>query len=208
MNTPIPVEHSTILAERPFTHPDRSWDDLTQLQVLTEKLREALSRIGVTSRPTTVFMEWQGADQPDCRIVIAQAEQLRTQTDLSIVGFFGQKRAEADPAPLDAVDEALIGEFAQHPGVLSYCSQQLADGNWGNLVVLGFPEAREHWRTSERHAYAVRELAPGYYRTIRLHNAFLPGGLFGGRQLILQRTKYYDFQDQPPWHAIREFTQT
>jgi hypothetical protein len=204
MTPALQLERSTILAERPFTHPAKSLEDVTQLRALIDKLRGALP--GAEAAPSPgVFVEWQGADPPDCRIVIANANRLRAPTDLYIVGFFGQKRAEADPTPLDAVDGALIAEFTQHPGVLSYCSGQLADGNWGNLVVLTSPAAREHWRTSERHAYAVRDLTPGYYGTIRLHNGLLPGGLFSGHNLILQRTKYYDFHDPSPWYAIREF---
>lgn len=205
MYSPIHLDHSTILTERPFTHPDQSWGDLAHLRTLAEKLCDALNRAEAVN-PRTVFIEWQGADPPDCRIVVANAEELRANTDLSLVGFFGHKRGETDLATtMEAEDEALIQEFVQHPGVLSYCSQQLEAGNWGNLVVLGSPEAREHWRTSERHAQVVRELAPRYYHTVRLHNAVLPGGLFSGQEWRLQRTKYYDFQAQPPWFAIREF---
>lgn len=195
---------ATLLAERPFTHPAHSLDDVAQLEGLLQKLRPALKRAEAMIE-SNVFVEWQGGSPPDCRLVIARTEPLRAPTDLTIVGFFGQKRASADPDPLDVVDGKLIDEFVQHPGVLSYCSQQLPDGNWGNLVVLASAEAREHWRTSERHAYAVRELTPGYYRTLRLHNASLPGGLFSGQALVLQRTKYYDFQDPSPWYATREF---
>lgn len=205
MSAPVQLERMALLADRPFTHPQHSWDDLALLQSLAEKLRQTLTHLPPHTDSSGPRLEWQGVNELERRIVIANAARLRTQADVSLVGFFGHKRPEADPAPLEAIDGVLIGEFAQHPGVLSYCSQQLTDGNWGNLVVLGFPEARDHWRTSDRHAYAARELAPGYYRTIRLHNAHWPGGLFSGHGIVLQRTKYYDFQDQPPWHAVREF---
>ena len=36
--------------------------------------------------------------------------------------------------------------------------------------------ARDHWRTSAKHTYAARDLAPEYYACVRLHNGLLPGG--------------------------------
>ena len=36
-------------------------------------------------------------------------------------------------------------------------------------------------------------------------HAVLPGGLMAGHDLILQRTKYHDFQGPTPWRAVREF---
>jgi len=48
-----------------------------------------------------------------------------------------------------------------------------------------------------------RELAPRYYVTIRLHNGLLPCGL-ASSQMILNATKYYDFQSEELWQAVRE----
>ncbi len=206
MHTPIRLEHSTILVERPFTDPQHSREDMARLQGVLEKLRLALTSAPARSDPPGMHIEWQGAGESKCRIVITNAERLRTPTDLSIVGFFGQKRADTEVvAAIEDADVTLIREFVRYPGVLSYCSQHLEAGDWGNLVVLGSSEASEHWGASERHVTVARDLAPRYYRTLRLHNAVLPGGVFSGQAWILQRTKYYDFQEQPLWHAIREF---
>jgi hypothetical protein len=48
-------------------------------------------------------------------------------------------------------------------------------------------------------------MSPGYYTVIRLHNAFLPGGIMSNNKLILIRTKYIDYQEPTPWRAVREF---
>jgi hypothetical protein len=87
--------------------------------------------------------------------------------------------------------------------VLSYSSFELDDGNYVNLVLLDGPAAKEHWRTSSRHAYAARDLAPEFYACIRLQNAHLPHGLARPEDLSIVATKYYDYQQDQPWHAVR-----
>ena len=86
----------------------------------------------------------------------------------------------ATRAPLTAMDDELIGEFPAHPGVLSYSSLELDDGDWGNLILLDGDGARQRWREGERHAYAARELAPRHYTDVRLHQGVLPGGVGAG----------------------------
>jgi len=206
MDNPLPLGPSEIVPDRPFTHPERSAEDLARLRHIAQRLRLVLSQPRTwPNDPSPLILNLQEADGRAHRIVIARRAELLTVRTLTVVGFFGQKRPEADVAPLSAVDDELIREFPQHPYVLSYCSLLLEDGNWGNSVLLNAPEAREHWRTSPRHQYAARELAPSYYATLRLHNAVLSGGLLAGNDWKLLRTKYYDFQGATPWHAIREF---
>jgi hypothetical protein len=101
------------------------------------------------------------------------------------------------------VDDDLIHEFSMHPGVLSYSSFELEDGNYVNVVVLDSPDAKDHWRTSPRHAYAARDLAPEFYACIRLQNGHIPGGLADLEHLRLLATKYYDYQQDEPWLAQR-----
>lgn len=137
------------------------------------------------------------------RMVIRDRAALTTESELTVVGFFGEQRGKANPALLQDIDTELIQEFLQHRSVLSYSSLELADGNWGNLVILQHTDGIEHWRASQRHAYAARELAPIYYARIRLHNGVLPTGLASAR-LTLTSTKYYDFESGDIWRAIRE----
>jgi hypothetical protein len=140
------------------------------------------------------------------RAVIAQEGPLQAAGDLAWVGFFATRRVGMDHAPLTAVDDELIGEFPRHPAIVSYSSLELADGNWGNLIVVDPPGGREHWRTSEKHAWAARELAPRQYTVIRFHHGVFPGGLGSGREPIVVRTKYYDFQGPRYWRAERART--
>ena len=106
------------------------------------------------------------------------------------------------PGALQGVRE-LSEELPGHPGIVSYSSLELPDGNWGNLIVLDPPEAGEHWRTSAKHAWAASELAPRHYTVVRLHNGRFPGGLRSGHDPVVTRTRYYDFQDAVPWRAER-----
>ena len=139
------------------------------------------------------------------RLVILSRQQLLNASALTVVGFFGHKRSAADPSLLQDVDTDLLQEFLHHAYVLSYSSLELPDGNWANLVLMLDAGGIEHWRASQKHAYAARELAPHFYQTIRLHNGTLPGGLAASK-LVLLSTKYYDYRDESWWHAIREFS--
>src|SRR3989442_1473757 len=79
------------------------------------------------------------------------------------------------------------------------------DDDYGNLVLMAQPDYNEHWRTSPRHAFASRVIAPQYYATVRLHVGRLPGGLYSGHAPVLTRTKYYDFRGDWHWSAVREY---
>jgi hypothetical protein len=101
------------------------------------------------------------------------------------------------------VDDQLVSELPQHPGILSYSSIALADGNWGNLIILRSPADGERWRDGERHAWAARELAPAHYSSVRLHSGQFAGGLLFGREPVLLRTRYWDYDVSPAWRAER-----
>ena len=138
------------------------------------------------------------------RVVVCDRQALLSEEPRLVVAFLGHRRAGLDTTILSAVDDDLIHEFHLHPGVLSYSSFELDDGNYVNVVVLRSADDKDHWRTSPRHAYAVRELAPDFYACIRLQNAILPHGLGRPEALRLVTTKYYDFEAEPPWLAMRD----
>lgn len=192
--------------ERPFTHPNHTSADLGHLRTIAASLRRYLAgpRPGPGRRPE-VAHQTDAAGRP-LRLVVCDEAALGSASALGVVGFFGQKRADAVAGRLDRVDEELLEEFLQHPYILAYCSQELADGNWGNLVVLGALEAGQQWRGSERHRYAAEELSPHYYASVRIHNAHLPDGFDAGRELVLLRTKYYDYAAAGHWRGVREQT--
>lgn len=195
------------LAERPFTDAAHTAQDVNCLRGFAACLRHVLVDLPDEATATAPYVFRQA--EPDgrkCRVVVCKADELKRNQDLAVVGFFGQKR----PAPAELVDEIMrldeefLEEFLQHPLIVAYCTQQLPDGNYGNLVLMSHLEAKRQWESSERHRYAAFELAPHYYATVRIHNFDLPGGVHGP-QLMLQRTKYYDYGAEI-WRGVREQT--
>ena len=187
---------------RVFTHPDRTRGDWGALRTMARALRDSLGRVeSETARPLMLELGQPGA--PGHRVIVCDGARLRGTSTPSLVGFFAERRPGLDHTPLTRTDDALIEEFPAHPGILAYCSLELPDGNWGNLVVLTGPEAREHWRSSPTHAFAAGELAPRHYAAVRLHLGRFPGGLLAGADPVLDETRYYDFRDPTPWRATR-----
>ncbi len=198
---------SDIVDGRPFTHPDASGPDLAAMSQMLDRLRSLVSRPdGLPDEPRPLILQLREDDRRGHQVVIANPEALRTMDEFAVVGFFGRQRPGVDPAPMTAVDSELVADFPRHPYVVSYSSLELADGNWGNLVLLTEAEGRERWMENQKHAHASRELAPKFYADVRLHNAALRGGLSSGAGLSLLRTKYYDFRDIPAWRAVRELS--
>jgi hypothetical protein len=191
------------LPDRPFTAPELIRRDLAALDHMRGRLRALLADPDATGDA----QEYLRVDEATGRghdVTIARRTALLAASELAVVGFFGHRRRDIDLAPLLEADAALTLEFDDHPGVYSYSRLELEDGNWGNMVLLRDEAAGRVWLASERHAYAVRQLAPRYYHTVRLHNATLPDGLFGPSPLRLARTRYYDYQAPLPWIAVRE----
>jgi hypothetical protein len=183
---------------RAFTDPAHTAADLAALRVMAARLRALLPEPGGLR-----ILESREPDGRPHRVVLCAADRLGAGRDLGLVGFFALKRAGLDHAPLTRTDDELIEELPGHPGILSYSSLELPDGNWGNLIVLDPPEAGEHWRTSAKHAWAASELAPRHYTVVRLHNGRFPGGLRAGRDPVVTRTRYHDFRGPTPWRAER-----
>jgi hypothetical protein len=191
--------------ERPFSDVERNHVDLEAMRLMLTRLREVLEAGEDEERspPRIVRLTEAGRSH---RIVILNPEGLRGEVDLTAVGFFGQSRPDLDRATfeeLQTVDWELVGEFSQHPGVLSYSTLELEDGNAADLALLSDPGASQHWMTSTRHAYAANELSPRCYSSVRLHSGLLPGGVRSGRDPVLLQTKYLDFRAEKPWRALR-----
>jgi YD repeat-containing protein len=183
---------------RAFADPAQSAADLAALRTMAARLRRLLEEPAAGR-----IVEDREPDGRQHRVVLGAADRLGAVRDLGLVGFFAVKRVGLDHAALTRTDDELIEELPGHPGILSYSSLELADGNWGNLIVLDPPEAGERWRTSGKHAWAASELAPRHYTVVRLHNGRLPGGLRSGRDPVLTRTRYHDFRGPAPWRAER-----
>lgn len=187
---------------RPFTSPDLYRRDCAILAHLVEDLEvllDARTRI-VPYRA----IEWT-VDDLKRRVIVCDPVTLRQGgVDVNVVGFFGERNPERDGAPLEEANAEIILEFRNYPGILSYSSMELEDGNWANLVLHDKPDTREYWRASRLHAEAAEKLSPLFYRTVRIHNGILPGGLYAGHPLELQQTKYWDFRRPKMWRAVRD----
>ncbi|MGQ0849136.1 MAG: hypothetical protein ACT4OP_08480 [Actinomycetota bacterium] len=193
------------VARRPFTAPGLYPRDLALLGFMLQDLRALLSDSKGGPLIPYRSTEWE-ADGLRRRVIISDSLSRHGPEPTQIVGFFGERRLERDAAPLEEANLEIVLEFRNYPGILSYSSMELADGNWANLVVHRAPTDREAWRGSEAHARAAREMSPLYYRTVRIHNGVLPGGVLGDGSIVIERTKYWDYRTPKAWQAVRELT--
>ena len=189
-------------AGRGFTDPARTAHDLAALGIMLATLRRV---VGAPDGPRPLVVEAREADGRQHRTIVCDDRRLRDGRDVAWVGFFAAKRRDVDATPLAVRDAELVPEFPAHPGVLSYSSIEVGDGDWGNLILLDGDAAREHWGSGDRHAHAVRELSPRHYADVRLHLGVLPGGVGAGRAPVLRRTRYLDYRDGVTWRAEREW---
>lgn len=191
---------------RPFTSPRLLARDKDVLSYLLEDLR-ALMASAESTGPIQPYEshEWTVHDLKR-KAVICNPQALRSaRREVCLVGFFGQRHLDRDGTALEEANVELVLEFKHYPGILSYSSMELVDGNWANLVLHDKPEAREYWRASHRHAEAAQKLSPQFYRSVRIHNGVLPRGVAGAGSMFIQRTKYWDFARPTVWQAVREW---
>jgi hypothetical protein len=197
--------------DRPFAHVEHNAEDLRAMIIMAAHLRELMldnARLIDPASPYQVH-ELTSSHGRWLRLIIAQPEALMVKDDLACVGFFGHRRPAVTAIQRDdehAIDAEMIAEIPNYPGVLGYCSMEVGQSDFGNLVLMAKAETIDHWRTSARHAFAARVVAPAIYTSVRLHNGLLPGGLLSGADPLLVRTKYYDFRSEWPWQAVREYT--
>ena len=137
------------------------------------------------------------------RIVMCDPEALLGSTDVLIVGFLGNRRSTAEAQAIDEFDIDVISEFRQYPGILSYSSTERMPKQWANLVVHQEVGDREAWRHSAVHIEAAEVLSPVVYHSVRIHNGRLRGGPIGSGSLTVELSKYWDYDSDPMWHAIR-----
>lgn len=181
--------------DRPFAAVEKTGEDMGWIELMLARLQEMLPRGG-----GRYILQEDGRPH---QIVLPRAVTLSTQKNLVVVGFFGNARQDSQSADkINEVDEWLIREFTASGVLLSYSSMLLPHGQWGNMPVFPSWEAMRHWRDNQRHAQAVRELAPDHYESIRLHTMEMKDGLSGNLELV--RTKYYQYENGQLWMATRE----
>ncbi len=139
------------------------------------------------------------------RMVICDPAGLRRPDEWCVVGFFGERRPDADQAIVDDIEGDLLEEFRSHPGILSYSSMELVDNYWANLVIHQEPADTEKWRTSRVHVRAAEQVSPRHYLSVRIHNGRLPGGVIGNDSIVIERTKFWDYSSEPAWQGERAY---
>ena len=108
--------------DRPFTDPQHTACDYGTLADALDSLRRLLLLPGTFG----VRQEWQ-ENGLYRRLILGDCTALRTLPRLIFVGFFGQRRRDVTVARINLLDEDLLAELAQQPGVLAYYTLELAD---------------------------------------------------------------------------------
>lgn len=191
---------------RSFTHPEHSQVDVATMRHMVRQLVDTYDEPEVCD-----FTVEKGAvcmSDPNgrhFRIYYIQPQRLFSQNNISVVGFFGRKRPNADIRPLLLADKRFERTFNDHPDLLSLSTLRLASGDFANLVLFADPDAIDRWNYSPVHYDTVQKISPPYYECIRLNNGVLPGGLSEPKALRLIRVKYIDYRSEPPWRALRRY---
>lgn len=201
---PQHLEATQPVPDRPIASTDHYPGDLALLNYLLQDLRVLMRRhrkgeIGISPQQSFTW-DVHGLER---RTVVCDPAALEYDGDVQIVGFFGDRRESPDQDVIDASEYDLISEFVHYPGILSYSSIELVDHYWANLVLHRQPTDREAWRRSEAHKHAVDHVAPAAYHGVRIHNGCIPGGVLGSQTVVVESTKYWDYDSGDGWHAVR-----
>jgi len=210
MNKDIPLNNRQALADEGTLPGVRKGKlDLVILRYMARRVSVALRSLDLatsTARPLLYYLDER--HRRTHRMAIYNPEELLLNNELAFVGFISGKLRPIKPsvaADLRIVDKKLVAELVGAPGLLSYSSLELHDGNWCNLVLFKDPEVKIHLKNAETHQYAAYQVAPSCYEWIRLHNGVMPRGL-AGNEMLLRKTRYYTYQGAERRPAIREIT--
>jgi len=198
-----------VISDRPFTATELTIRDLGILHGILADVRSVVVEAEEGSRAFEPYQKlaWRVGGLTH-RLLICDRERLRDHASLCAVGFFGEKRPTMDPWPLEDANTEIVAEFAKYPGILSYASVELPDGHWANLVLHDDPVDVQFWRSSQMHQRAVDTLTPEHYFNVRIHNGRLTSGIFDRPQIVITKTKYFDYTGPEAWRAERTLLST
>jgi hypothetical protein len=192
------------LPARPFTDPERTLADARVMDRMLRRLRlEARSWPGW--RASVEMLKYTRAG---CRhwLVVPNVPALGDAQDVTAVGFFGDQRPGMNHSAIYELEAEVVARLGRYAavGLLGYYDAEIAPALHGNLVLFRTREVPPAWHGDRVHAAAVA-LAPRHYRAVRLHRGVIRGALLGRGHLVIQRTRYFDFGQQPAWHGLRRF---
>jgi hypothetical protein len=154
--------------------------------------------------PRVPFSGGQGANLWDPSLISSLHEQSVRPFPpaLPFVGFVSQARFDLPLHLVEAIaraDRELVAWMGTQSHILAYASLDLGAGAWCNLVLLREGGTSDAVTALPQHRVAAYELAPRYYRAIRLHHGMV--AVERERPMVwLERTKFYTFNDHglPP----------
>jgi len=192
------------LPARPFTDPERTRADAEVMDRMLQRLR-CQARSWAGGRTSVEILEYTHAG---CRhwLVVPDASALRGARDVTVVGFFGDQRPGMDHSAIYRLEADVVARLGRYApvGLLGYYDAEIAPALHGNLVLFGTREVPHAWHSDRVHAAAVA-LAPRHYCVVRLHRGTICGALIGAGRLVIERTRYFDFGQQPAWQGLRRF---
>jgi hypothetical protein len=207
MTDVVKLDANESIEARPFTNPNYREEDLRIMRHMAHQL--------VDNYDDPAICDFGPGKRPICqsdpkgrhfRLYYIQPTRLFSLKNLTVVGFFGQKRPGADIQPLIQADRRFEQHFHEHPGLLSLSTARLPGGDYANLVLFTDPEAKTQWSRSPLHRDLVSKISPPYYKSVRLNNGVLPNGLESPDELRLNQVKYLDYDTSPPWRAVRKYS--
>ncbi len=192
------------LPARPFTDPERTLADAAVMDRMLQRLRRRARSWPSWRTSAELLTHTRGG----CRhwLVVPSAPALAGAHDVTVVGFFGDLRPGMDHAAIYQLEADVVARLGRYAdvGLLGYYDAELAPALHGNLVLFATSEVPPEWHRDRVHAAAVA-LAPRHYRAVRLHRGMIAGALLGRGHVVIQRTRYLDFAQQPAWHGLRRF---
>ncbi len=199
------LDPDVVVEGRPFTDPERAREDVAVLREMLGRMRTA-ARGWLSSPPAGPDALVRESDATGLRtwIRVPDLAALLAARKLTTVAFFGRARADVDHAPINLLEESVVATLEHVPGILSYFDLELSPGRYGNLILCEAPDVPVRWREHRAHRRAV-ELSPGYYHSVRLHSGIVRSSLLGDGELVLLRTRYFDFDVEPTWLAERTY---
>jgi|SRR5581483_34829 len=191
---------------RPFTSPAATEADAGTMREMLTRVRAVILAWGSEPPPSGSVLE-HDHDGHRHWLVVPEPAALAGASDVTAVGFFGQRREGRDDRVLFDLEAQIVASFPEYArmGLLSYYDVEFAGGRYGNLILFATPDVPPAWYENEAHERAV-QISPLHYTSIRLHKGHVAGPLAGDGDLTIERTKYLDFGD-PAWRGLRQFAE-
>jgi hypothetical protein len=196
----VELSANQVCAGRPFAAPAHTVREAGVMQNMLDRLRVLVA--GWSGDTTGLLIREPDSDGHRHWIRAPDVAALRSAGGMTAVGFFGRARAGIDHVPIDELEAGIVDTLETIPGVRCYYDAELAEGGYGNLILCAEPDAPKRVETHALHRRAV-ELTPRHYHSVRLHTGVVPGRFLGDDSLVIERTRYYDFDSDPPWLAVR-----